>query len=154
MRIVVVSGIYPPDIGGPATHASTLLAEMVSRGHDAQVLTLGEEGVPDTDRVTRLARRRRWPVYSAAVVIWLRRHRREFDVVYATGLSLPAVIGARVARRPVVLKIVGDEAWERGRRIGATDLNFDDFQHSPPRGLRITAMRAVRSMAVRRADAV
>jgi glycosyltransferase involved in cell wall biosynthesis len=154
MRIIVVSGIYPPDIGGPATHASALLAELLSRGHDAQVLTLGEEGVADTNRVTRLARRRWWPFRSAAIVIWLRRHRREFEVVYATGLPLPAVVGARLARRPVVLKIVGDHAWERGRRLGVTSLSFDDFQQCPPKGLRITAMRAVRSVAVGHADAV
>jgi len=154
MRIVIVSGIYPPDIGGPATHASALLAEMVSRGHDAQVLTLGNDGVARSDRVTRLARRRWWLIRDAAVVIWLRRHRREFEVVYATGLSLPAVVGARLAGQPVVLKIVGDHAWERGRRLGATNLSFDEFQLSPPKGARITAMRAIQSMVVRGADAV
>ena len=33
MRVVIVTGIFPPDIGGPATHASDLRDALVERGH-------------------------------------------------------------------------------------------------------------------------
>ena len=74
--------------------------------------------------------------------------------MYATGLDLPAVAGARLARRPVALKVPGDRAWERGRRLGLTQVGFDAFQHDVGGPARLRAMRAVRNWAVRHASVV
>jgi len=153
VRVVIVSGIYPPDIGGPATHASTLMAALTERGHQVHVLTVGDD-VRDDPRVTTVPRRWPWPARSAAVIAWLCGHRSEFDVAYATGLPFPVVAGARLARRPVVVKIVGDHAWERSRRRGLTRLTFDQFQISRPRDWRVRIMRWARASAVRHADVV
>ena len=32
MRVAIVTGIFPPDVGGPATHASDLAAELRRAG--------------------------------------------------------------------------------------------------------------------------
>lgn len=155
MRVVIVSGIFPPDIGGPATHASDLAQELRGRGHSAVVLTLTEEArkAASLDLV-RWPRRWPWPVRLAAVTAWLVRHRSRYDVIYATGLHPAAVAGARLARRPAVVKIVGDPAWERGQRKGLSEASFDDFQDVSPVRLRDRAMRAVRDWSVREATAV
>ncbi len=155
VKVLVVSGIYPPDIGGPATHAFDLVAELGRRGHRVGVLTLRDEAVPPHPaNVTAFPRRWPWPVRYAVGLVWLVSHRGEYDVVYATGTSALAVVGSRLARRPVVLKVPGDPAWERSRRRGLTDLGFEEFQHAPPRRLRVRLMRALRSGAVEWADAV
>jgi glycosyltransferase involved in cell wall biosynthesis len=155
VRVLVVSGIYPPDIGGPATHASDLVAELGRRGHRVGVLTLRDETSPTHPAdVTSFPRRWPWPVRYAVGLTWLVSHRGEYDVVYATGTPALAVVGSRLARLPVVLKVPGDPAWERSRRLGLTDLGFEEFQHSPPRHLRVRLMRTLRSSAVRWADAV
>jgi glycosyltransferase involved in cell wall biosynthesis len=155
VKVLVVSGIYPPDIGGPATHASDLVAELGRRGHRVGVLTLRDDLVPpDSTGVTAFPRRWAWPVRYSVGLAWLISHRRDYDVVYATGMPALAVVGSRLARRPVVLKVPGDPAWERSRRLGLTDLGFEEFQHAPPGHLRVRLMRALRSRAVRWADAV
>jgi glycosyltransferase involved in cell wall biosynthesis len=84
----------------------------------------------------------------------MRRHRRSFDVVYATGAPVEAWLGARLARRPLALKFVGDPAWERGSRRGFTALEFEQFQSSRTGGLRLRAMRLLRNRPARAADAV
>src|SRR5215468_589136 len=86
LRVLIVSGIYPPDIGGPATHASDLREELLARGHDAAVVTLGD--VPDVrtaEGVTRLPRAVPLPARMARVASWIAAAAPRFDVVYATG---------------------------------------------------------------------
>ena len=157
MRIVIVSGIFPPDIGGPATHAFDLQQELTARGHQVRVLTLADRVRTSGDgpAVVRAPRWLPWPVRMVVLVSYLVIRRASYDVVYATGLGPAAVLGARLARRPVVLKIVGDPAWERSVREQLTTTSFDDFQDdqagAPP---RLRAMQAVRNWSVRRADVV
>ena len=39
MKIVVVSGIWPPDVGGPASHAPALAEALLEAGHTVEVVT-------------------------------------------------------------------------------------------------------------------
>jgi glycosyltransferase involved in cell wall biosynthesis len=89
-----------------------------------------------------------------AVISWLVRNRRRYDVIYATGLHVPAVIGARLAGRPVVVKIVADPAWERASCLGLVDDDFETYQGTGPKGRRDRLMRALRDWTVTRASAV
>jgi glycosyltransferase involved in cell wall biosynthesis len=154
MKVVVTSGIYPPDIGGPATHASDLVDELRARGHLVQVVTFTDGTDALSPGVRRFSRIWPWPIRHAAVMAWLIVHRRDYDVVYATGLHAAAVAGARLAHRPVVVKIVGDSSWERGRRLGLTTAEFLDYQQQQPRHWKLRAMRVLRNWTVRNASAV
>lgn len=155
LRVVVVSGIFPPDIGGPATHARDVVEVLRDRRHEVSVLTLGDYPRRRVDgRIVQWPRKWPWPLRVAAVASWLVRNRRRYDAVYATGLQVPAVVGARLARRPVVAKIVGDFAWERSTRLGISVKSFDNFQRMRSKGRRERAMRAVRNWSVRHATAV
>ena len=155
MRVVVVTGIYPPDIGGPAVHASDLVEELGTRGHEVAVVTLRDPGVTVTDRRVRAVSRARPVVLRMLWVAgWLVRHRHRYDVVYATGMLAEAVAGARLARRPVVAKVVGDPAWERSRRLGLTADGFETFQATAGGGARVRAMTWLRDWAVRSATEV
>lgn len=152
-RIVILTGIFAPDIGGPATHARDLVDGLQKLGREAIVLTLTDaHAMVREPGVVRLPRRWRWPLWSIAAIVWLVKNRRRYDAVYATGLYLPAGIGARLARRPVIMKIAGDPAWERSRRLGLTALDFDAFQDQPPATIRIRLMCAARNLSMRTAD--
>ena len=48
MRIAVLPGIWPPDVGGPATHGPELARFLVGRGHAVQVVTMAS--APPTER--------------------------------------------------------------------------------------------------------
>ena len=43
MRILIATGIYPPDIGGPATYTKELAEELPKRGVSVQIITYGNE---------------------------------------------------------------------------------------------------------------
>ena len=42
MRILIATGIYPPDIGGPATYSKVLFDELPKNGIDTEILSFGE----------------------------------------------------------------------------------------------------------------
>ena len=156
MRIAIMTGIYPPDIGGPATHASDLRDELRQRGHDVTVVTLWEGArTLASNGVVRVPRAWAWPRRAGYIASWLMARRDRLDVVYATGLHVEAVAGARLADLPVLVKIVGDPVWERALRLGHTTAGFERYQASrPPRDARTTSWRVLRNWSLRHASAV
>jgi glycosyltransferase involved in cell wall biosynthesis len=141
LRVLIISGIWPPDIGGPASHGPSLGAFLSARGHDVRAITSSDgaavpAGFPlhELNRGSSLWRRL---VTGATSVL---RAAREVDVVYATGLYTRSAIAARATRTPLVLKLVNDPAFERARNRGWHHGSLEDFQRErgafPARMLR------------------
>ena len=42
MNVLVVTGIFPPDIGGPASYVPSISSELVKRGHKITLVTLSD----------------------------------------------------------------------------------------------------------------
>jgi glycosyltransferase involved in cell wall biosynthesis len=129
VRVLLVSGIWPPDVGGPASHAPEVAAFLRSRGHDVEVVVTAA-GEPASQPYPVHWTSRRLPtgvrhLHSAALVA---RQARSADVVYTTGMFARSALGARLARRPYVVKLTGDPAFERLRARGAVAGTVEDFQ--------------------------
>jgi hypothetical protein len=43
LRILIITGIFPPDIGGPATYVPQIATALASLGHQVTVLTLSDQ---------------------------------------------------------------------------------------------------------------
>ena len=131
MRVLFVSNLFPPDIGGPATHISRLAAELHARGYGirAVVCTDGDTGPgPEPYPVKRISRRLPVPLRFAHVFVWVWLWALRSDIVYVNGLELPAVLGGAAAFKPRILKVVGDFAWEYATRQLWTSDAIDEFQ--------------------------
>ena len=126
-KLFVASGIFHPEPGGPATYLASILPSLQEKGWAARVLTYG---VPAKDEypypVTRIARAT-YPLRQARYALAAREHLAWSDIVYAHTIDLP-LWGGR--DKPRVLKVVGDQAWERcmRRRWIPADLRIDEFQ--------------------------
>jgi len=154
VRVVVVSGIWPPDVGGPASHAPALADALVEAGHTVEVVTTADLA-PDTQPypVHWVARDRPAPLRHLAVAREVRRAAQGADRVYATTMVRRAALGAALGRRPLVVKLVADEAYERERRAGRFAGTLEEFQ-AERRGLRLRFLRATRTAALRRARCI
>jgi glycosyltransferase involved in cell wall biosynthesis len=157
VRILIVTGIFPPDIGGPATYVPQIAEGLAQRGHAVTVVTLSdrldhEDGVYPF-RVIRLPRRAFKPWRMGRTVLVLLRLGRRADILFVNGLALESVLANFVLRKPLVMKVVGDLAWERAT---SRDWTADDFETFQKRryGLRIELLKALRSWWTRRADRV
>lgn len=152
MNVLVVSGIWPPDVGGPASHAPELASFLLARGHRVEVVTTADRPpAREAYPVHHVSRRIPVGARHAAVAAEIARRARGLDVVYATSMLGRSILGASLARRPVVVKLVADEAYERAKRRGLYDGDLDAFQDLPGT-LPVRVLRAARDTALRRVD--
>jgi len=153
MRIAFLTGIWPPDVGGPATHGPDFARFLVGRGHAVRVVTMGD-GEP-TERpceVSVVSRRLPFPLRYGQVALRGARTAGGADVVYATATYAAAAAAATVARRPLVAKLVSDPAYERARRLRLFTGTLEEFQHASTPAVR--ALRAARTQALATATAI
>jgi glycosyltransferase involved in cell wall biosynthesis len=154
VRVVLVSGIWPPDVGGPASHAPALAAALLEAGHEVEVVTTADAApAPRPYRVRWTRRAQPAPLRHLAVVRQVVSAARQADRVYATTMVRRAALGAALARKPLVVKLVADEAFERERRAGRFDGSLEEFQRARG-GLRRRLLRTSRTAALRRARRV
>jgi glycosyltransferase involved in cell wall biosynthesis len=149
VRILIVSGIWPPDVGGPASHAPELADFLLDRGHDVEVVTTADaRPAARPYPVHWVSREIPKGVIHARSAVEVARRAREADVVYTTGMFSRSVAGATLVRRPSVVKLTGDPAFERIRARGGVTGDVAAFQHGGG-GLEGDALRVLRSATLR-----
>ncbi|MGH7775235.1 MAG: glycosyltransferase [Candidatus Binatia bacterium] len=157
MKLLIVTGIFPPDIGGPAYYVPLVAAELSRRGHSVCALTLSDSLAHDDSgypfQVVRIRRGLFKPFRLLLTAIKVLVLGRKTDTLFVNGLYLESVVANFFLRKPMVQKIVGDWAWERATNKGWSRDAFEEFQrskHSP----RVEVLKALRNFCARRADMV
>lgn len=143
-RILIATGIFPPDIGGPATYSKTLLDELPKHGIGVKILSFGSV--------------RHWPklirhfVYFFKVLIL----GIKVDIIFAqdpVSVGLPSAIAAKILGKRFALKVVGDYAWEQGvQRFGVKEV-LDDFL-TKKYNWRVEFFRKIQLFSARRAQTI
>ncbi|CAB4708986.1 MAG: glycosyltransferase [Actinobacteria bacterium] len=132
MKVLVVSGIWPPDVGGPASHAPEVSAFLRSRGHEVRaVITAAGPPAPEAYPVAWVSRALPPGVRHAEAMRRIIEGARFADVVYSTGMFGRSSLGCVAARRPLVVKLTADPAYERARRWRLWGGSLEDFQDHP-----------------------
>jgi len=162
VRILIAAGIFPPEIGGPATYVPRIAEALAARRHAVTVVAPQDRGsaCPIADPPYRLVRFHRaravryanFLVESWRAFVTVLREARVCDVVFVNGLGLPSTLAARLTGKPMVVKVVGDGAWEIAHNRGWTKLNLDEFQEA--HSFRIGLSRMMLHAAARCAQAV
>jgi glycosyltransferase involved in cell wall biosynthesis len=151
VRVLVVSGIWPPDVGGPASHAPEVASFLSRRGHEVEVVTTASaEPSPQPYPVLAVSRRTPKGAIHLRTAVLVRSRAKGADVVYTTGMFGRSAAGALAARRPYVVKLTADPAFERARRRGLVQGDVEEFQHGgggPPAAM----LRFARDVELRHA---
>lgn len=147
MRILIATGVFAPDIGGPATYSKLLADELPHHGIDVSVSSFRS--------VRHLPKAIRHVAYFAKALHASVRA----DIVFAqdpVSVGFPALCAAKILRKRFMLKVVGDYAWEQYCQRSEGIKNFvtlDEFQHT--RCGRVTELRrSVQRFVARRAEKV
>jgi len=139
-RILIATGIFPPDIGGPATYGHTLAGALISRDFDVRVITYSGSKKTGSDPKLKISKvskslpkgiKHLWFFLKAIFLV------RKSDTVLAlnaVSAGFPASLAARLFKKRFVVRIAGDYAWEMAALKGKTTLLIDDFQTLPKRG--------------------
>ncbi len=118
MKLLIATGLYAPDIGGPATYGLLLEDELPKRGYSVTIVPFG--WVRHYPKIIRHL------VY--AYKLW--SEAKQADIIYALdsiSVGIPALLVAKITRKPFLLRLGGDYAWEQGRnRFGLTN-TLDEY---------------------------
>ena len=147
-KILAATGIFPPDIGGPATYVNTLFGELPKQGFEVKVVTYADKNQKfennfNDAKIFRVSRNqniifryfkyflRIWKLISWADLVYIQ------DPISS---GIPASLACRLRGKKYYLKIVGDYAWEQGRQKYGVNENLDDFQ-TKKYGWQVTLIR-------------
>jgi glycosyltransferase involved in cell wall biosynthesis len=160
-RLLIATGVYAPDIGGPASYARALGTRLAAKDVQITVLTYssvrsfkGDSSVPFA--VRRVWTRLPWGLRHAIFFLYALVYARSADGVLllnAGTAGVPATVAARIWKRPTIVRIVGDYAWEIAVQTGKTFLMIDDFQKSAKTG-RIARLDRMQKWVARHAHAI
>jgi len=152
MEVLIVSGIWPPEVGGPASHGPDLGRFLLERGHRVRAVTTASGPERFDPGFPVLASRKDRPrlIRQPAAALSVLRAAAGVDVIYATGMYGRSALASAVRRTPLVIKLAADPAYERARRLGLFSGTLEQFQRAPGRrGIR--ALRIARRSTLGRA---
>lgn len=144
IRILITTGIYPPEIGGPATYTALLEKEMPKRG--TNVLVLPFRTVRNLPKIIR----------HLAFFLKVLYLGKGADVLYAqdpVSVGFPTMLASKILGKPFLIRVAGDYAWEQAaQRFGVSD-SIDNFQ-TKKYGSKTEILRVIQSLTVANADKV
>ena len=142
MRILIATGIFEPEVGGPATYAPKIASALVAEGWDVTVLTYSSQARYDFDssynfRLVRIVRGSSTLLGVNKIFnrikffLALMRLSRSADVIYTLdwfAAGVPVAVAAGILEKPYIVRVGGDYAWEqRYLESGAPPMSLLDF---------------------------
>ncbi len=156
MDILITVGIFPPDIGGPASFVPKISKYLISKGHKVKIISLSEKenlNYEDEINVTRINRNLpiifRW--YRTITKIY--KSAKNSDLIFVNGLGTETTIANIFLRKIIIRKIVGDPVWERVYNKKLTSESFDSFQKNKQR-LSISIQKNIRNWSIKNSNLI
>ena len=155
MNILITTGIFPPDVGGPAKFVP-LIANKLSENHTLNIITLSEE-VAKTENyayeVTRIFRKQNKIFRFLKTVLLIINKGRDVNIIFVNGLWLEVYIANLFLRKKTIRKIVGDPVWEKFYTQYKIDDDFDQFQQKKYT-LKIELLKFVRNITLNSSNTI
>ena len=123
MKIIIATGVYPPDIGGPAQYAFNLRKEFFAMGHRVFVLPYRlERKMPVFFRHCFYFFRLVLRIYGAGLIV----------VMDTFSVGWPAVCAAKIFRKKIIIRVGGDFLWESYVEKSGNLIALKKFNESLP----------------------
>jgi len=153
MKILIITGIYPPDIGGPAQHCCRLKKELETRGNRVSVFTYGKQLSDDNENgVMRISRNSNWLLRQIKAARAIIKVGTKSDIIYVNGLDLPVFLASFFLKKPKkIMRIVRDFAWEYGQRNLNLKSSVDSFQ-SENKSFLLSILRKIQILTINKMD--
>lgn len=120
MKILIATGIFTPEIGGPATYVPLIAEQFFALGHEVVVVTYSAQAHYEQDKdlpypVYRISRSNKisnyWRYFRT-----LFKLAPKYDLIYCFdhfSAGLPAATVSRIFAKPLYIRVGGDFIWER-----------------------------------------
>ena len=155
-KLIVVSGIYPPDKGGPAQFVSQFSIWAARKGTPVRVVSLTDaepkksiDDLVDLELITRnqhIIKRMLKTIFSISRPLMSKR------IVLANGMFLEVLMTSFLPNTKIISKVPGDIVWERARNNGETILDINRYQGAE--SLKMKVFRFFFSLSLKRSALV
>ena len=156
MNILITVGIFPPDIGGPASFVPKISEFLIEHGHNIKIICLSEvknKNTEDNLDVIRIKRSNNLPIRWIKTIYQIVKNGKKSDLIFVNGLGIESTIANLLLKKQLIRKIVGDPVWERAYNQKKTAESFDEFQNNKHSFL-IEVQKLLRNWSVNSAEVV
>ena len=157
MRVLVTVGIFPPDIGGPATFVPKIAKFFQDElNYEIEILTLSDNknsNINDNFSVKRIDRNLPIIYRWLKTIFTIYKLGKNKDLIFVNGLGTEATVANIFLKKKIIRKIVGDPVWERAYSKAKISESFDEFQVKNY-GFSISLQKKVRSFSIKKSDIV
>lgn len=142
MKILIITPIFPPEIGGPATYTLEVSKRFKERGHQVLVVAF-TNSKPQLKDLEVLPLKFDYKILGtifrqASLFFTVLFASRGMELIYLQDpmvVGLCSLIAGKLIRKPVVLKFVGDSTWEKEYGSRRTDKDLESFLQFPEAGI-------------------
>ncbi len=157
MEILITVGIFPPDIGGPASFVPKISKYIKDNyNYDPEIICLSEKENLDKSSdfyVHRINRNLPIVIRWIKTVFKIYKIGKKKDLIFVNGLGTEVSIANILLKKKIVRKIVGDPVWERLYNKKIIEDNFDKFQ-TKNYGPYIKLQKSIRNWSIKNTDIV
>jgi len=156
MDILITVGIFPPDIGGPASFVPKISKYLINKGHNVKIICLSDkEHLTYKDEVSVIRINRSLPIIFRwfKTIVKIYNVSKKSDLIFVNGLGTETTIANLFSRKKVIRKIVGDPVWERVYNKKLINESFDDFQENN-HGLFISLQKIIRNWSMKKSNLI
>jgi glycosyltransferase involved in cell wall biosynthesis len=160
MKLLIVTGIFPPDSGGPSSYVSQLCKTLQS-DKDIKIealITLADDPKATSEvysfPIIKIRRSLFYPFRFFVTIVKIVFYGLKSDAIYLNGLVFEGIIASKILiDRPVAVKVVGDLIWEKAKNKNLTSLSIDEFQYIKGWGW-LSLLRKLQSWYIAKSDIV
>ena len=132
-ELAIVTGIFPPDTGGPAKFAESFLDWSANCSRYISVISLTNDMEVKNETngsfIHLISRNQLFILRFYKSVLQISKLMRQNTPILANGMFFEVLIASWFSfKRNYVCKVPGDIVWERARNSGHTSLDIDKFQ--------------------------
>jgi len=128
LDLLVVTSIYPPQVGGPAIFTSRFSNWLDSQNISNRVITYSQVYSKQKPSITevKLSSVRIYSFFKFVYKIITKTNRK--SLILANGAFIETYLASLLTRREYIVKIPGDPVWEFSRNRKWTNSSREDFQ--------------------------
>ena len=138
MNILITTGIFAPESGGPATYTPRIARKLTEAGHTVTVITYSDakEYPEDGEYPFRLIRVVRTGGRAGKVLNYLRffkrvlQYSKEADFIYTLdwlAAGLPVALASKLRKKKYVVRVGGGYIWEKYLSKGNEPMPLKEF---------------------------
>jgi len=155
-KILIATGIFPPDIGGPATMLGQLASDLEKENYEIKILTYTEKKSEFNKNIYRI--NKHLPFKLGPLKYWLKFKKlsKWADLNYVTDTYSVGYFAYQLKKKygqPYILRFTGDSAWETARAKNWTNdyiLDFQNKKYNP----KIEQLKKRRAQILKNADKI